>query len=273
MSGNISVKKDFLNHLSPIFCLLQVFCLAPLLQPNTFNRYFLNFYTYTIFLATAYLTYLIVFCFHLLTLPLNIYFNIILQTGIASIAITFTVIIVESWLTAVSHTKIVEKLFEADTIFRRSLGVHIDYGLLMRRKIGNVYALFSGIICCNIIACGAFYIETANVDLIIMLNVIGVCVFGITLRLSQISFYVDMVTDRLKLIHNVLVNGGWRRRDTVFCIQMIYALCWEISREINMAFGWSLSFIFVEFVFDCLNNGYVFYNYISFEYSNGILLG
>lgn len=273
MSDNIPLKKDFLNHLSPIFFMFQVFCLAPLLQPNSFNRYFLNFYTYTIFLATAYLTYLIVFCFHLLILPLNVYFNFILQTGITSIATTFTVIIVESRLTAASHTKIVQKLFEADTILRRSLGVHIDYGLMMRRKIFNVYAMFTGIFCCNFIACCSFYNETASVDLIILFNVIGVCVLAITMRLSQITFYVDMVIDRLKFIHNVLATGGRRRRDTIYCIQMVYALCWEITREINTSFGWSLSFIFVQLILDCLNNGYVIYNNITVDYSNSILLG
>lgn len=273
MSRNIPLKKDFLNHLSPIFFLFQMFCLAPLLQPNTFNRYFLNFFTCTIFLATAYLTYLIVFCFHLLTLPLNIYFGFILQTGLTSIATTFTVIIIESRLTAVSHTQIVHKIFEADTILRRSLGVHIDYGLLMRRKVFNVYAMFTGVFCCNIVACFSFYSETANIDLIILFNVIGVCVLGITLRLSQITFYVDMVRCLLKLIHNVLANGGWRRSNALCCIQMVYALCWEITREINKAFGWSLSFIFVQLILDCMNNGYVTYKNIVVGYSNGILLG
>lgn len=225
MSGNVPLKKDFLNHLSPIFFLFQVFCLAPMLQPNTFNRYFLNFFTCTIFLSTAYIIYLIVFCFHLLTLPLNVYFNFMLQTGVTCIATTFTVIIVESRLTAASHTKILQKLFEADAILRRSLGVHIDYGLLMRRKIVNVYAMFTVILGCNFVASCLFYNETANDDLLMLFIVAGVLVLGITLRLLQIAFYNDMVIDRLKMIHNVLANGGWRRRDTLSCIQIWCTRC------------------------------------------------
>lgn len=278
------------HQLSPIFYLFQMFGLAPLLfadddddavaaASNKFAHCLYNIYTLTIFLVSAYLTYLAVLHFNMLELPITFSPSVIFQVGLVMIVGTTTILIGESRLSARAQLNQIEMFTDIDHI----LGGHFNcgsqfghrrrkwlsqYGRKFYRRAMLVAALYAG-------GCISFYSVSSSNELFWLLFSVSIGNMTIYLRMAQLMMAVDMLTERFRRLNIVLeagVRGASLSHRKMNALQRVYGLCWKISNDINRTIGWAWIGVVLHLIFDLINTSHIFYLNIVIRPNSSVLV-
>lgn len=254
--GNKNPQKFFL---SSIVVLFQCFGIAPL-KTNPFSKC----------KSILYLTYQ---CATILTTIAMIFYNqeiiskfydVTSQITLRILLISHAISIAESIATKDRQLKILKQLRRIDMVINTEFCTESDsYSRMEKRYTRFVWGVFLGI----------FVVRLWHSILFNRAPVVVCCVwtfahYGISMRLLQNAFYVDMIYERLSILHeelNKLRHSSGRVQQQLNLAGDLYGKLWMMTNDINFSFGWSLMSIFVECIVDLVNEANIIYFYCDDE--------
>lgn len=259
-------RNKFLNFISPINILFQLFGISPRIVRSKYQDIPHLLFQLSIIAALT----LIPYCNpDSIRLPHDFTNQIVLRAILISHAIS----IFEAIVTRMRQLKIVNQLCRIDQIIgEKFCGDFDNYDEMKKRYVLKIWGVFVGITCFEILGCSLYY-DQASVGLVVLIY----GHLGITMRLLQNAFYVDMVYERLCIIHKELN----RLKDDHCCnvqnqlnlTRDIYGKLWLMTNDINFTFGWSLMAISLECIIDLVSDAHIMYLNSGDTYSLTITIG
>lgn len=233
-----------------ILILFQSFFLSPLILSQTKYKYpqiCLCYIILCLWLSNSLLIFWQFWTYNLLFEQFTAVIDIIL------IVIAYVSVIIESWTNRIKYIKVLHQIAKLDDIIQGQMEnfhqINVKQTAECCRK---VFCNFTLISMCQIIGM-IFLVPTVK------WTEYGFCLakMGLYLRMLQISFYVDMIVQRLTYINMLLMSIQFDRNvnrieSVLMMIKNVYGKLWKIYGEINHIFGWSLVCINVEFMFNMI---------------------
>lgn len=249
--GNKNPQEFFL---SPIVVVFQFFGIAPLITPSSKykNIIHLTYQCSTIFTTIAMLFYN--------QQIISKLYDVTSQITLRILLISHAISIIEAIATKDRQLKILKQLRRIDMVISTEFCTDSDsYSRMKKRYTRFVWAVFLGI----------FVVRLWHSILFNRAPVVVCCVwtyahYGISMRLLQNAFYVDMIYERLDILHeelNKLKHNCCKVQQQLNLAGDLYGKLWMMTNDINFSFGWSLMAIFVECIVDLVNEANIIYFY------------
>lgn len=202
------------------------------------------------------------------------------------ISVSVLTIIIETLLNANDQIQLIERCSMVDHIFSTKLGVIIPYHG-QKRKLFIQHCILASLVLLTILIM-LIYVHFISRNFLNFLCFEFYFTFITRLRLLQVLFFVCLVRDRLKLIHQELMkiqnlekwlNGFPLASNTIITLnnrplknstydrclylKQIYGHLYETYELISKAFGLSLLTIITQCVIDFIINCYSTFQYLS----------
>lgn len=239
--------------MSPIVMVFQFFVIAPRLTPSKYKD-----------IAHSVLQC----CIFVLTIVTFLYnpepaiwqsFDLTSRVTLKIVLASYAVAIFEGIATKGRQLKIIEQLCKIDELISAKFCADFDdYRGIKKRYMRSVWGVFLGLVAIQI-----FHWICFNKASLLLCIAWSYAHFGISVRLLQNAFYVDMIFERLCILHQELLK---LKRDCCTAQQQlslagdIYGKLWMMTNDINFSFGWSLLAIVLECVVDLVNEIFVMYS-------------
>lgn len=240
-----------------ILILFQSFFLSPLILPTTKLKYPQILLCYIIFSLWLSNTALIFWQFWQHNLLFLEFTNV---ADIVLIVIAYVSVIIESWTYRQEHINVLQEIIELDQILE--LQFENFHRINLKEMTKNCRIVFYNFL---LIFLGQIIGMTLIVP-VVKWTEYGFCLskIGLYLRMLQISFYADMMYQRLAYIDKLLLQVQFERdcnriENVLSAAIIVYGKLWKIFSNINYIFGWSLAIINVEFMFNIISDAYLFY--------------
>lgn len=224
-------RNGFVNFASPIIILSQIFGIAPRIRPSKYKDLMHLVLQYSrIALVTVMLFY---------KNPENIQLNhdLINYVVMKTLLIAYVVSVFEAIFTRKRQLKIVNQLCRIDEIIAEKFCSDFDKDGMQKRYTRSIWAVFVGVIVFKIVNWTLFYERVPGV----VFTVWAYAHLAINMRLLQNAFYVDMVYERLCIVHKELnklkenyCKNVQRQLDLT---SDIYGRLWVMTNDINLTFG------------------------------------
>lgn len=255
--------------LQPIQYLFVLFSLAPpeayyFLRPIPKSKQMLaNVQFVTMCLLLTCNTVFFIFYFHYLNLPKDLNYYFIFQTCVSVATIIYLAIVIESKICAKQHLKILQQLHQIDT----ALGEFdelIDYVAVSSRYTFRIYLQLVCTCVTWIIGACCVYTGSGSLHLCCLVSVAGCSSLPTMTRLTQCSFYLDLIEERLQSVCTIILKSftcdqsGWDV-DRLLKIYKLYNLVWEVWHDLNLLMGPSLIAILSRIMIDAVVDGYMMY--------------
>lgn len=212
--------------------------------------------------------YLLQWVIFVLTIPVVFYnpgadvwqrFDLTSRVTLKIVIISYAVSAFEGIATKARQLKIINQLMIIDEVICTKFCGDFDNYVVMKRKyLRLIWGVFLGLVVVKI-----FHYALFNKAPIILACAWSYAHFGISVRLLQNAFYVDMVYERLCILHQELeklkINGCSKVQQQLNLSMDIYGKLWMITNDLNYSFGWSLLTIILECVVDLVNEINVIY--------------
>lgn len=271
-----TMNNNFWTFLVPIYCLFQVICLAPPIKNSMHPicRRMLKIQYIVVPAISITFSFLCIYDFYIFQLP-NDFTNrsVIILLLIASTVITF-----ESLFTQSNHLRIIQILCRWDRIYQESFYVFIDYDKQKLKYSIKIYGTILGVGFCYLTGCYIYYTINSH-ETIGILCLITMAKMTIHTKLIQNGFYMDMVAERLQMINVILehIKGAPLSSSPsnvlLNTVPLLYGHLWEIIKEIDLSFGWSVMANVIQNVIDLVNDLNILYSNIVGVYSHGATFG
>lgn len=245
-------RNKFLNFISPIVILFQFFGIAPRIIPSKYKDF--------MHLVLQYLRIAIVTIISFQN-PENLW----LQHGLTNqvilkiLLLSYGISVFETIVTRNRQLKIVNQLCRIDEIIGdKFCGDFDNYDGMRKQYTWFIWTVLLGSIAFKILSCSFFY---GQIPLVVLL-IWSYAHFGLNMRLLQNTFYVDMVFERLCIIHKELnkLKDCSKIQEQLNLTSDIYGRLWMMINDINFTFGWSLMAIIIECIVDLVNGANILYS-------------
>lgn len=247
-------RNKFLHFISPLVILFQLFGIAPRIIPSKYKD--------LMHLVFQYLSIAVVTVISFVN-PENIWFPHDLTNKVVSKTLLFSyaVSVIEAIVTRKRQLKIVNELCRIDQVIGDKFSGDFDnYDAMKKRYTRSIWLVFLAVIFFKILGCVLFYDQVPCIVFITW----AYAHLGINMRLLQNSFYVDMVYERLCIIHKELNklkdNYCSNVQQQLDLTSDIYGRLWIMTNDINFTFGWSLMAIILECIIDLVNDANIMYS-------------
>lgn len=191
-----------------------------------------------------------------------------------ALCIAHLIIIIQSFATRNKQLGVCDKFSEIDSMFENKLNMTVNYSDMKRKSF---LKLLISIIIVTVLPVAVILNNYFTGDPI---GYYAHCLYStivIRLRCLQNMLYVDMVSERLKLVNEKLEEIiKSNREDTtmvmfidkyydygrkpgfnqILSLKIIYGKIWDIMNLINDCYGWSLLAISTQYFIDFTSNGY-----------------
>lgn len=281
---NTAFRTKFWSFLTPVYGLFQVFCFAPAIitvRPLHYKR-LLSIRNAILPGASLLWLALCFYDFDILGTP-DDFTN---RAIVLCLHLTNIVVIIESLNTQSNRLWILQQLLEWDEHFWRTFNVSMNFDQLKLRYTITVYMACVGVASSYVTGCCVYY-KFSNRAIIGVICLNGMAKMIIHMKLIENGFYLDMVTERLQMINVILgrikgVPGSLIPANTFLTptilgalvdIQLMYGQLWEIIKEIDLSFGWSMMTIVIENIIDLVNDSHIMYCNIVGSYNNVTTFG
>jgi len=245
-------RNKFLNFISPIVTLFQFFGIAPRIIPSKYKD--------IIHLVLQYLRIATVIIISFQNPEhLWVQHDLTNQVVLKILLLSYGVSVFETIVTRNRQLKIVEQLWRIDEIIEdKFCGDFDNYDGMRKRYTWFIWTVLLGSIAFKLLSCSFFYEQIPFVVFVIW----SYAHFGLNMRLLQNTFYVDMVYERLCIIHKQLnkLNDCSEIQEQLNLTSDIYGRLWMMINDINFTFGWSLMAIIIECIVDLVNGANIVYS-------------
>lgn len=240
-----------------IVVLFHFFGIAPLINSSKWKNFL-----YLIYQCASIATVLLML-FYKQQIISKLY-DVTSQVTLRILLISHVVSIVEAMTTKDRQLKIMKQLNRIDAIISEEFCTESEnYNRLKTRYTWYVWGVFLGI----------FVVRTLHSIVFNRAPLVVCCVwayahYGIGMRLLQNAFYVDMIYERLHILHgelNKLENDSCKVQQQLNLAGDLYGKLWMMTNDINFSFGWSLMAIIVECIVDIVNEANILYFYCDDE--------
>lgn len=254
-------REKFLRFLSPIAIVFQFFGIAPRSTPSKYRDIIHWIFQY---LRIAAVTAIMIYNPDIVWES----YEITSQVTLKILLLSYAVSVFEAIATRGRQLKIIKQLCRIDEIIRTEFSADFDnYSCMKKRYTWSIWRVFLGVVLVKI-----FHSVLFNRAPFVVCITWAYSHFGIAMRLLQNAFYVDMVYERLAILHvelNKLKRGCNKVQEQLNLAGDIYGKLWMLTNDINFSFGWSLLAITLELIVDLVNEANVMYSYCdSSECSN-----
>lgn len=156
------------------------------------------------------------------------------------------------------------------------LGEMLQYKIKYTQHRRHLMVLILAICVSWIIGIYGFCSSYKSIDLLLLVFMVGLSSVPTMTRLIQCSLYLDLITDRLRIVNCIL-----RTRITcvVECetmlvrIQHVYGLIWDAWKEFNCLFSLSVITIIFRIMCDVTTDGYFIYIGVMNECDPKVVIG
>lgn len=231
--------------MSPFVIVFQFFGLAPRSQPSKYKDLIHLMLQYLRIVAvTAIMFYNPVVVVEELEITSQVTLKILL--------LSYAVAVFEAIVTRERQLKIVKQLCRIDEIISTQFSADFDnYDRMKKQYTWFIWGVFLGVVIVKV-----FHIILFNKAPFVVYITWAYSHFGISMRLLQNAFYVDMVYERLCILHkelNKLKYNSCMVQQQLNLASDIYGKLWMMTNDINFSFGWSLLAIILECIVDIVN--------------------
>lgn len=245
-------RENFLHFMTPIVVVFQFFGIAPRVTPSKYKDLLHCILQYLrISMVSAILFYNPAVVWQAYELTSQVTLKILL--------VSYAVSVLEAIATRERQLKIIKQLSRIDEIISTKFCADFDnYSGMKKRYTRFIWGVFLGVIAVEI-----FHWILFNKAPLVLSATWTYAHFGISVRLLQNAFYVDMVYERLCILHKELKKlkrNGCKVQQQLNLASDIYGKLWMMTNDINFAFGWSLLAIILECIVDLVNEVNVLYS-------------
>lgn len=278
-----ATMTQFSQFLQPIQYLFVIFSLAPVEAygfPHPISRtkqILANIHFGILCLLLTSITVFLIFYFHYLNLPQDLSYDIIFQMNVSAASIIYLAIVIESKIGAKQHLKILQKFHEIDRALVE-FDQAIDYVAVSSRYTFQVYSQLGCSCFTWTIGVCSFYKDNSSLHFCCLASIIGCLSVPTMTRLSQCSFYLDLIEYRIqcvcKIISKTFINdqAQWDQ-ERLLKIHKLYNLIWEAWHGLNLLMTPSLIIIIVRVTIGTVVDGYIMYLVLIYEFSNVAAVG
>lgn len=254
-------KIEFLQSLATAYLIFQLICMAPPLPITRRRRghqqLLFNAYALATISAVLYVAYIFIIDFQ------TVYLVADFTNRSVDLMLIFAhlIVCIEGALTKVDHQRLLHALYEFDCTayeFRQQPEVV---------KWRQMYGLFAVNLSFFILGCVLHYGQGRSWLFYRILFAVGVAKVAAYTRIMQVSFYVDMLNERLQLINDVL-RQPMPPQTTLEKVQAMHGKLWEVTQAINGSVGWSLIAIILENIMDLVNCWHTIYFNVTCHWTN-----
>lgn len=239
-------REKFLQFMSPIVIVFQFFGIAPRITPLKYKDFMHLILQYV---RIAMMTVMLFYTPDIVWQSYEISSNVTLKILLFSYAVS----VFEAIYTRDRQLKIIKQLCRIDEIISTKFCANFDCYSGMKKR----YTFIVWGVCLGVMFIKTFHILFFNRAPYVLCFSWAYAHFGISMRLLQNAFYVDMVFERLCMLHKELNKLKYNKCGTVqqqlSVTSDIYGKLWMMTNDINFSFGWSLMAIILESVVDIVN--------------------
>lgn len=245
-------SKKFLQFMSPIVIVFQFFGIAPRITPSNYKDIMHLMFQY----------------FRIALVSLILFYNpeiigqayeITSQVTLKILLLSYAVSVFEAIVTRERQLKIIKQLCRIDELISTKLCADFDsYSDMKKQYTRLIWCVCLGVVILKILHCILF-----NRAPLVLTFTWAYAHFGISMRLLQNAFYVDMVFERLCILHKELSKLKYNCRNVQQQLNLtsdIYGKLWMMTNDINFSFGLSLLAIILECVVDLIDLVNVMYS-------------
>lgn len=245
-------NEKFLDFMSSIVVVFQFFGIAPRCTPSKYKD----------------IVHLILQYFRIAAVTVMMFYNPVVilrefeitsQVTMKILLLSYAVAVFEAIVTRERQLKIVKQLCRIDEIISTQFSADFDnYSRMKKRYTWFIWGVFLGVVVIKIV-----HISLFNKAPFVVYITWAYSHFGVSMRLLQNAFYVDMVYERLRILHkelNKLKYNSCKVQQQLNLASDIYGKLWMMTNDINFSFGWSLLAIILECIVDLVNEANVMYS-------------
>ncbi len=247
-------RDQCLQFMAPIVIVFQFFGIAPRITPSKYKDI-------THMLLQYVRIALVIAIFFYNPDMIQQSYELTSRVTLKILLISYGVTVFEAIATRDRQMKIIKQLCQIDEIISTKFCADFDNYDEMKKR----YTRFVWGVCIAVVAMKIFHWIFFNNAPVVVCITWAYAHFGISMRLLQNAFYVDMVFERLRILHQELTKlkatSYGKVQQQLNLTSDIYGKLWMMTNDINFSFGWSLLVIILECVVDLVNEVNVMYWY------------